>query len=158
MSAPAQLVICRVEAQRYGFSVSVVERIVRAVEVTPLPKAPALVLGAIDVEGRVLPVLNLRRRLGLPEQEIGPAHLFLVAQTSRREVVLVVDEALGVIDAPASGVVGAARIVPGLEHLQGVVQMPDGLVFVHDLEKFLSLEEERALERALEEEGGVHAG
>ncbi len=67
-----------------------------------------------------------------------------------------IDEALGVIDLPSSGMVGAAQIVPGLEHIRGVVQLPDGLVLIHDLERFLSLDEERALDEALEKEA-AHA-
>lgn len=151
MNESTQLVLFRVAEQRYALPLEAVERIVRAVEVTPLPKAPAIVLGAIDVQGRVLPVLNLRRRLGLPECEISPAHYFVIARTLRREVVLVIDEALGAIELPPTGVVRAAKIVPGLAHVQGVVQLADGLVLIHDLEKFLSLDEEHVLDKALKE-------
>ena len=109
-----------------------------------------IVLGAIDVEGRVLPVLNLRRRLRLPEREIGPADQFLIAWTARRAVALVIDEAQGVIEREQSAVVGSDRIVPGLEQFQGVVKLDDGLVLIHDLEKFLSLDEARTLDEAME--------
>ena len=127
-----------------------VERIVRAVEVTPLPGAPAIVLGAIDVEGRVLPVLNLRRRFPLPEREIDPADQFLIARTARRAVALVMDEAQGVIEREQSAVIGSDRIVPGLEQFQGVVKLDDGLALIHDLEKLLSLDEARTLDEAME--------
>jgi purine-binding chemotaxis protein CheW len=156
MSEPVRLVIFRVDEQRYGLPLNAVERIVRAAEVTLLPKAPAIVIGVLDVEGRVLPVVNIRRRLGLPERHISPAHQFVIAQTSRRGIVFVVDEALGVVDLPSTGMVGAAQVVPGLEHIRGVVQLPDGLVLIHDLESFLSLDEERALDEALAE-GVAHA-
>ena len=156
MSESVSLVIFRVDKQRYGLPLDVVERIVHAVEVTLLPKAPAIVIGAIDVEGRVLPVLNIRQRLGLPERKISPANQFVIARTSRRGIVFVIDEALGMIDLPSTGMVGAAQIVPGLEQIRGVVQLPDGLVLIHDLESFLSLEEDRALDEALRE-GVAHA-
>jgi purine-binding chemotaxis protein CheW len=129
-----------------------VERIVAAVEVTPLPAAPEIVLGVIDVEGRVLPVLNLRRRFGLPDKDILPADQFLIAQTAQRAVVLVIDEAQGVIERSASEIVGPARIIPGLEQLQGVTKLEDGLALIHDLEKFLSLDEERSLQEAMRQE------
>ncbi len=83
-----RLVLLTVDGQTYALHLEAVDRIVRAVEVTPLPGAPVIVLGAIDVEGRVLPVLNLRRRLRLPEREIGPADQFLIARTERRAVAL----------------------------------------------------------------------
>ena len=150
MSELIQLVVFRLHEQRYALSLAAVERIVRAVEVTPLPGAPAIVLGAIDVEGRVLPVLNLRRRFLLPEREISPVDQFLIAWTTRRMVALVMDEAHGVIEREQSAVIGSDRIVSGLEQFQGVVKLDDGLVLIHDLEKFLSLDEVRTLDEAME--------
>jgi len=147
-----QLVVFRVDAQRYALSLAVVERIVRAVELTALPSAPAIVLGAINVEGRVLPVLNLRRRFGLPEREIDVSDQFLIAQTTQRTVVLVVDETQKVIEYPNDEFIRPEQIVPGLGQIQGVVKLPDGLVLIHDLELFLSLEEVHALDAAMGQE------
>lgn len=147
-----QLVVFRLDDQRYGLPLVVVERIVRAVDLTPLPKAPAIVLGAIDVAGQVLPVLNVRRRFRLPERDLDPAHQFLIAQTGRRTVVLVIDEAQGVIEVPGVDIVDATEISPGLEQISGAVRLSDGLVLIHDLEKFLSLDEECALDQAMDEE------
>jgi purine-binding chemotaxis protein CheW len=152
MNELTQLVVFRLDAQRYAVPLIVVERIIRAVEVTPLPKAPAIVLGVIDVEGRVLPVLNIRRRFGLPDKDIRPKDQFLIAQTARRAVVLVIDEAQGVIERPSTEIVIPARIVPGLEQIQGVIKLGDGLALIHDLEKFLSLDEARSLDEAMRQE------
>jgi purine-binding chemotaxis protein CheW len=149
---PMHLVVFRLDDQRYALPLPAVERVVRAVEVTPLPGAPAIVLGAIDAGGCIVPVLSLRRRFFLPEREIGPADHFLIAHTVRRVVALLIDEAHGVIAHRPSAVVGSHRIVPGLEQFQGVVQLDDGLVLIHDLEKFLSLDEARALDAALIQE------
>ncbi len=152
MVDPAQLVVFRLDAQRYALALAMVERIVRAVAVTPLPKAPAIVLGVIDVAGSVLPVLNLRRRFGLPERKIDVASLFLIARTSRRTVVLVVDEAQEVTARADAAIIDSAQIVPGLKHVSGVVKLSDGLVLIHDLEKFLSLDEAHALDEAMNHE------
>ena len=152
MSELTQLVIFRLDDERYALPLAVVERIVRAAEVTPLPKAPTIVLGVIDWEGRVLPVLNIRRRFQLPEREISPADQFLIAATEWRTVVLVVDEAQGMIERSPTEIVGAAQIVPGLEQIQGVTKLDDGLVLIHDLEKFLSLDEARSLDEAMSQE------
>ena len=150
MTERVELLVFRLDDQRYALRLGAGERFVRAVEVTPLPGAPAIVLGAIDVGGSVLPVLSLRRRFGLLEREIGVTDQFLIARTSSRAVALVVDEALGVIAVPADVVIGGGRIVPGLEHVQGVVALDDGLVLIHDLATCLSLDEERVLARALD--------
>jgi purine-binding chemotaxis protein CheW len=82
---------------------------------------------------------------------------FLIARTSSRTVALVVDEALGVIDVPAEEVTAAGRIVPGLEQVQGIVTLGDGMVLIHDLETCLSLDEERALADALDAAATSHA-
>lgn len=148
MSRFTQLVVFRLDEQRYALPMRGVERILRAAEVTRLPKAPAIMLGVINLDGRVLPVLNIRSRLGLPECEIRPADHFLIAQTVRRTVVLVIDEALGVIERPPGDIVGRA-ILPGLEQTRGVIRLDDGLALIHDLEGFLSLGEERALDKAI---------
>ena len=146
-----ELVIFRLNGQRYALPLTVVERIIQAVEVTPLPGAPAVVLGAINVAGCVLPVLNIRRRFFLPEREVVPSDHFLIARTARHTLALVIDEVHGVIEHEPSAVIGADRMVPGLEQFQGVVKLDDGLVLIHDLEKFLSLDEAHALDTAMEE-------
>jgi purine-binding chemotaxis protein CheW len=152
ISAQVGLVVFKLDEQRYALPLAAVDRIVRAVEVTPLPDALRIVLGMIDVGGAVLPVLNIRRRFGLAEREVSPDDQFLIARTVRRRVVLVVDEALGVIEHSQAAVITPAQIVPGVESLQGVVRLDDGLVLIHDLEKFLSLDEARALDKTMDQE------
>lgn len=149
MSALARAVVFRIDEQRYALPLGTVERIVRAVEVTPIPGAPGIVLGAVCVEGRVLPVLNLRRRFGLPERAIGTGDHFLIGHTAARAVVLVIDAAEGVIAPGPGAVTAAAGIAPGLEHVQGVARLDDGLVLIHDLETFLSMDEARSLDAAM---------
>lgn len=149
MNERVQLVVFRLEGQRYALPLAVVERIVRAVAVTPLPGAPAIVLGAIDMGDSVLPVLNLRRRFLLPEREIEPADQFVIARTARRAVALAIDEAETVSAHDPSSVIRSDRIAPDLEPFPGVVRLDDGLVLIHDLEKFLSLDEGRSLDKAM---------
>ena len=152
MSETPQWVVFRLEQTRYALALAAVERIVRAVAITPLPKAPPIVLGVIDVEGQILPVLNLRRRFRLPEREMGPSDQFIIARTVPRTVTLCIDAAEGVIERPTHTIVQPDSIVPGLDHLQGVIQLEDGLVLIHDLEQFLALDEARALDKALKRE------
>jgi len=147
-----QLVVFRLDEQQYGLPIEVVDRIVRAAELTPLPTAPNIVLGAIDVDGQILPVLNVRQRFRLPERDLSPAHQFLIARSGRRTVILVIDEALGVIDVPDLDIVEGADISPGIQQIRGAVRYSDGLVLIHDVETFLSLDEERALDQAMSEE------
>ena len=149
MNPSPQLVVFTLDEQRYGLRLATVERVVRAVEVTPLPNAPEIVLGMINVQGRIIPVVNVRKRFRRPEREIGLSDQFIIARTLRRTVALVVDAVSDVVPCPEAQVVAAEKILPGLEHFDGVLKIPDGMIFVHDLDRFLSLDEERALTAAL---------
>lgn len=149
MNEFTQLVVFRLDEQRYALPLGTVRRIVRAVEVTPLPGAPAVVLGVINVADCVVPVLSLRRRFLLPGRQIGRADQFVLAQMAQRVVALVIDEAQGVIEREPSAVVGSDRIAPGLGQFHGVAKLDDGLVLIHDLQVFFSLDEARAVEEAL---------
>jgi len=135
--------------QRYALHLAVVERIVPAAEVTPLPKAPEIVLGAINIEGAVLPVLNIRQRFGLPSRDIQLTDHLIVAHTSKRVMVLLVDRAVGLADCPQQDIVAGKKLLPQMEYVEGIVRLADGLLLIHNLDQFLSLDEEMALADAL---------
>lgn len=145
-----QLVLFTLDDRRYGLPLSAVERVVRMVDVTLLPKAPQIVLGVVNVQGRVIPVVDLRRRFGLPERNFAFTDQLVIARTVRRPVALVADAVSGVLEYSGREASGAQDIVPGIEYVESVVKLPDGLALIHDLDRFLSLEEEAALGRAIE--------
>ena len=144
-----QLVAFRIDDRSYALPLSTVERIVRAVEIIPLPKAPAIVLGIVNVGGCIIPVVNLRKRFHLPDKELQPTDQFILSQCGCRTVALVVDEVSSVVEGFEREVVAAPEILPGLEYIQGVARLEDGMILIYDLQKFLSLEEEAALDDAL---------
>ena len=144
------LVVFSLNHQRFALQAAAVARVVRAVEVTPLPGAPEVVLGLINVGGAVLPVIGMRRRLGLAGDEgIKVTDEFIIARTSRRSVVLAVDGVQEVISCDRSNLTKFSNMAGASEKFEGTVRLADGLILVHDLERFLSLEEEKTLEEAL---------
>lgn len=149
-----RLVVFDLERQRYALHLSAVERVLPMVAVSSLPNAPAIALGVINLHGEALPVLDLRRRLALPAREYGVTAHLLVAKTSRRRVVVPVDEVLGVEEVAATAVVAPEAVLPGTVHVAGIATLPDGLLFIHDLDTFLSLQEEQQITAALEETTG----
>jgi len=145
------LLVFTIDEQQYALRLESVDRIVRAAAITPLPKAPAIVLGILDVRGMVVPVMDVRKRFRLPEREISPADQFIIARARSLTVALVVDATHGVVEEQGVDRIATDEILPGLEYVSGVTRMEGGLVLIHDLETFLSLGEERVLLEALEQ-------
>lgn len=151
MSKSNQLVVFSLDDQRYALYLHAVERIVRAVKVIPLPKAPDIILGVIDMQGQVIPVVNIRRRFDLPERKIDLSDRFIIAHITRRTVALVVDAVSGVIEPAEEKLAPAEKITPGMELIDGVIKLEDGMVLIHDLDRFLTLKEDTILDRVMEE-------
>jgi purine-binding chemotaxis protein CheW len=133
----------------YALPVVFVEEILRAVAISPLPKAPPIVEGVINLRGAVVPVLDVRARFGLAPRALSPDQYFIVARAGERVVALRVDQALDLVAVRGVDIEAAARVVAGIEYVAGIAKLPDGLLVIHDLPQFLSLDERRHLDRAL---------
>ncbi|HYN74460.1 MAG TPA: chemotaxis protein CheW [Candidatus Methanoperedens sp.] len=144
-----RIVVFALDDARCALSLSAVERPVRAVAITPLPNAPEIVLGVINAQGRIIPVVDVRKRFRFPARGMNVDDRFIIARTTRRTVALVVDAVLGVRELAAGELVSARRCLPFAFYLQGVAKMEDGLVLIYDLDRFLSLDEEGALDAAM---------
>jgi purine-binding chemotaxis protein CheW len=145
------------EGQRFVLPLDAVIRVVRASEITPLPRAPDIVAGAIDVEGHILPVFDLRRHLRLTHRDLQLTDQFLIARGAHRQLALIIDAALGVIDASDLPTAASAPASPELAHLKGVLSLPDGMALIEDLESFLTPGEEQVLDSALRDVEPSHA-
>jgi purine-binding chemotaxis protein CheW len=144
-----QLLVFSLDDQRYGLHLAAVERAVRIVEIISLPAAPDIVLGVINAQGRIIPVVDIRKRFCLPPRDMSLSAHLIVARTSRRPVALLVDGVNGVAECSDAEMVPAAQILPGLAYVVGVAKLDDDTILIHDLDTFLSLEDEGALDTAL---------
>ncbi len=124
------------------------------VEVTPLPRAPEVVLGVINLQGKVVVALDVRRRFGLSPYEPSPNNHLIVARTASRTVTFPVDAVVGLVERPSQDITALESIVPATDCLDGVAKLDDGLLFIHDLDRFLSLDEEQRIANLLTEEPG----
>lgn len=152
-SSRVRLVVFHLDERRYALPLGCVDRVVRAVEVTPLPQAPDQILGVINVHGRVIPVINLRTQFNLPERELDLSDQFIIANAARRRVALWVDNVDGVLDSATQEVVAAEEIVPGLNSVEGIAKDRDELILLHNLEKLCDFANVPAVEAALAEVG-----
>ncbi|MDD5558917.1 chemotaxis protein CheW [Candidatus Methylomirabilis sp.] len=144
------LIVFDIDGQRYALPLHDVERVLPMVAVSPLPQAPAVVLGVMNLHGQVIPVLDLRRHFGLPIRDYGLTARLLVIRTSRRILTLAVDEVLGVREIAQETITRPDALLSGIGHVAGIVTLADGLLFIHDVEACLSLDEEQRLTTALE--------
>jgi purine-binding chemotaxis protein CheW len=149
-----QLVVFKLDEQQYALPLATVERVVRVVEVTPLPKAPDIVLGVINLQGKIIPVMSMRTRFALPEAETSLSDQIIVADTATRTVGLLVSSVSGIIERTVEEVTVTEKIVPGAQYVEGITKTEDGILFIHDVDRFLSAREEQQLERLMAEPAG----
>jgi purine-binding chemotaxis protein CheW len=144
-----QYLVFILDSQRYALHLSAVDRVVRVVHITPVSSAPDIVLGIVNIEGRVIPAINVRQRFNLPKRAISLSDQLILARTKRRSVALVADAVTGVIECSEWNMISAEHVLPGLRHIEGIIKFEDGLILIHNLDTFLSLEEEASLDFAL---------
>jgi purine-binding chemotaxis protein CheW len=148
-----EVLLFTLEGQRYALPLEDVRELVRAVRLTPLPRAPAVVEGLVDLRGELLPVLDMRRRFRLSPRPLSSADHLVVAQAGLRRVALRVDRAEGLLALEPGTLDTTPRELPGVGYVAGALKLPDGLVLLHDLRTFLSEAEALELEEALAKEG-----
>jgi purine-binding chemotaxis protein CheW len=144
-----EVLIFVLDGQRHALWTDDVRELLRAVAVAPLPGAPAVIEGVIDVRGRIVPVLDLRRRFGLLPRAIDPADHLVVVTIGPRLLALRVDRALDIATIDPASLEELRPLVPRAVSLAGVAQTADGLAVIHDLGTFLGGSEGVALDRAL---------
>jgi len=150
MAPVIRWLLLKVNGQTYALHLDAVDRVLRMVEVTPLPGAPDAVEGVINIQGEVVPIVSIRRRLGLARRAVGAADSLVLARARTRRLAIIAESVLGVVERPADAVVSTGDLAQGIQHIEGVLKTSDGLVLIHDLDRFFSPEEEQSLDLALE--------
>ncbi len=130
-----QLVVFEVEGRKYALPVEQVVEVVRMVALTPVPEAPPWVAGLADLRGQLIPVIDLRPRLGLPPAAADPDLVFLVASGAERTVGLLADRVLDVADAAGAVVEPSDAGTSGQGFVQAVVRSSRGVVLTLDLDQ-----------------------
>jgi purine-binding chemotaxis protein CheW len=145
----ADLLILELDGARYGVELDGVREVLRAVLVTPLPGAPPVIEGIIDVRGDIVPVYDLRARFGMPPRPLHPDHRLVLAWTGERLVALRCDRSEE-IERMAAGQLTRASSLPEADgRIAGAARLRDGLVLIHDVAAFLDEAERVTLDAAL---------
>lgn len=145
-----RLVVFETGGVRFGIPLAAADRVLRMVAISHLPGAPPAVLGVVNVHGELVAVADVCRRLGLATPTYGPGCHLLLASTARRRLALAAEEVRGVIEVPTTAIAPPATLSAARLPLAGAVGLADGIVFINDLEAFLSADEEGELARALQ--------
>ncbi|HWP35272.1 MAG TPA: chemotaxis protein CheW [Thermodesulfobacteriota bacterium] len=148
-----QLVCFRMGGEEFALSIMRIREIVRPQRIARVPRAPAFVEGVINLRGTILPVVDLRRRLGIPHDPDERRARFLVVGLEQSLVVFVVDEVKEVIRAPRDAVLPAPALVRGVDasYLLGVLPVGERLVMLLHPERVLTAAETADL-RAMQAE------
>ncbi|MFH0968307.1 MAG: chemotaxis protein CheW [Methanobacteriota archaeon] len=150
-----KILVFSLDNHRYAMPLSTAERVIRMVEITPLPKAPDSVLGIINMHGKIIPVYNIRQRFDLPEREIEIHDQLIIAHTTSQKVAMAVETVEGIIELSDQSV-PIAEFLPSIPYVNHVVKLPDGMILVIDIDGFLSLPEEEFLLAAISQGSEYH--
>jgi purine-binding chemotaxis protein CheW len=143
-----QLVVFQLGAEFYGVDIARVHEIIRLQSITRVPRAPAFVEGVINLRGKVIPVVDLRRRFGLESSEHTRASRIVVVEIGDNVVGVIVDGVSEVLRVTGASVEPPSPVVAGIEseYIHGIAKLDDRLVILLDLDRVLAQAERRALE------------
>ncbi|MHC1710720.1 MAG: chemotaxis protein CheW [Solidesulfovibrio sp.] len=138
-----QLVTFSIGEEEFGVDILSVQEIIRMMDITKVPRAPDFVEGVINLRGKVIPIIDLRRRFGLSTRDHDKHTRIIVIEINNMIVGFVVDSVSEVLRIPASTVEPPPPVVSGLEseYISGVGKLEDRLLILLDLNKLLSGEE-----------------
>jgi len=146
------IVIFNLEELHYALFLPVVERVVFATEITPLLNVPAIVSGVVNFHGQIIPVINIRKRFGLQDQSVKLEDHFIIVNTSKRKLVLVVDAVTEIYEATSAQLQAIDSEKSFGKYLKGIAKIDSNIIMIHDLEMLLSQDEESLITEALSDE------
>lgn len=149
----SQLVIFCLGEEEYGIDINQVREIIRPKEVTPVPKAPAFIDGVINLRGRVIPVLDLRKRFELASRDDSTTGRIVVVDISGQEIGMRVDQAKEVTKLDSSKIGEAPDVAMSSEMkeaIKGVGKLEGRLIILLNLDKILPEEEVEEVKKVKE--------
>lgn len=144
-----EYVIFEVDSCKFALPSVAVERVERAVQLTPVPDAPAPVLGVVNRGGDIVPVLGLRGRIGVEERDIIPSDRLVFSNADGRSMALLADRISDVLEIKDDAARDANEIWPGLSLLKSLAGLGTDVVMVQDMGSLLNPDQERDLLAAI---------
>ena len=138
-----QLVSFNIGEEEFGVDILQVQEIIRMLEVTRVPNAPEYIDGVINLRGKVIPIIDLRRRFDMARKEHDKHTRIVVVELGGQVVEFVVDAVSEVLRIPRSVTEPPPTLVGGVreEYITAVGKLEDRLLILLDLEKILKASE-----------------
>jgi purine-binding chemotaxis protein CheW len=143
-----QLVSFNIGQEEFGLGIQSIQEINRMVEITRVPNSPEFVSGVINLRGKVIPIINLRKRFGFPPKENDRNTRIIVVELSGMVVGFVVDSVSEVLRIPKNITEPPPSIIAGIgsEYITAVAKLDNRLLILLDLERVLKDKEKQELE------------
>ncbi len=142
-----QLVSFNIGSEEFGVDILKVQEINRMVEITRVPQAPHYVEGVINLRGKVIPIVDLRKRFNLELKEHDKNTRIVVVDIGGTIMGMIVDAVSEVLRLPASTIEAPPEIVTGVnsEYIKGVAKLKDRLLIFLDLSRVIDVEQMQAV-------------
>ncbi len=143
-----QLVTFSLGNEEFSVDILKVQEIIRLMELTRVPKAPKFIEGVINLRGKVIPVMDLRKRFSMPEAEDSSEARIIVVELDNATVGFRVDGVSEVLRLPADTVDPPPTMVYGIEteYIKGVGKLDDRLIILLDIDKVLTEDEDSSMD------------
>ena len=159
MAQQNEFVVFAIDDQQFAVALSNVERVLHAVEISPLHGAPSNVIGVINFQGRAVPVINSRRVLGAPERGLDLDDVFIFVRNGGPTVALIADSVEPATEIDQDRIVSAEQVLAGLSPYGGVATDDEGMTVLVTVHRILSVDDRARLQDALDNLGGPdHVG
>ena len=138
-----QIVSFNIGSEEFGVDILKVQEIYRMVEITKVPQAPHYVEGVINLRGKIIPIVDLRKRFNLELKEYDKNTRIVVMDIGGNIMGMVVDSVSEVLRLPSSTIEPAPEIITGInsEYIKGVAKLEDRLLIFLDLSKVIDMNE-----------------
>lgn len=137
-----QVIVFALESNEFGIDIAQVREIDRLVPITRVPRVPAHVEGIINLRGQLVPVVDLRTRLGMPHSAPTKTARIIVAEIGSRSIGMIVDEVREVVRIPFDQIAPSEGVLEGLanEFIGALGRVDERLIILLDVEKVLGAE------------------
>lgn len=144
-----KILIFSVGEKDYGADISQVREVIRKRKVTPVPESASFVEGVISLRGRVIPLISLRKKLGMKSQEV-PSNRIVVTTLQDHWTGILVDQVKDVVTFKPEDVTKPDEVLQGAAYLVGVTKWQGRLILLVDLTELLKAEEKASLQKVQE--------